>query len=376
MNGYRRPQGFTIVELLIVIVVIAILAAVTIVAFTGITQQSEAASLKSELQSAGKLIENYKTSNNAYPSSLSAAGVTTKSVIGYTYSPGVGAYCLQATPTKPGAASYHISNEGTVRDGACPVPPFATSMRELTSAQCQTLTTFTGSNVSAIVNLTDSRDSTTRTYQVARLADGNCWMLNNLKLGSATTTTLLTSADSNVSSNFTLPQLTTTGTNEMNLPRAYGPVAGSSSTGATNYGHLYNWPAATAGATTTTNPAGTNAASSICPVGWRLPTGGGSGEFAMLNAKMNNVNATAPSTSGGTGFYQNWQNNSALKGVFSGFWRSGSFSEQGTSGFLWSSSVHASIVNEVYFAYIFNNYVYITTSDTRDYGAAIRCLHS
>ena len=374
MNGYRRPQGFTIVELLIVIVVIGILAAVTIVAFAGITRQSESASLKSELQSAGKKIENYKTSNNAYPTSLLVAGVTTKDIIGYTYSTGVSTYCLQAIPTKAGAASYHITNEGTVRDGICPVPPFATTMQELTSVQCQSLTTFTGSNASAVIDLTDSRDGTTRTYQVARLADGNCWMLNNLKLGS--TTTLLTPTDSNVSSNFTLPQLITTGTNEINLPRAYGPVTGSSSTGATNYGYLYNWSAATGGATTTTNPAGTNAASSICPAGWRLPTGGSGGEFAMLNAKMNNINATAPSTSGGAGFYQNWQNNSALKGVFSGFWRSGSFTEQGTSGLLWSNSVHASTVNEAYFAYIFNSYVYITASDTRDYGAALRCLHS
>lgn len=38
-------KGFTIVELLVVIVVIAILAAITIVSFTGISQKAVAASL-------------------------------------------------------------------------------------------------------------------------------------------------------------------------------------------------------------------------------------------------------------------------------------------------------------------------------------------
>lgn len=43
--GTRRQIGFTIVELLIVIVVIAILAAVTIVAFNGVQQRAKATAL-------------------------------------------------------------------------------------------------------------------------------------------------------------------------------------------------------------------------------------------------------------------------------------------------------------------------------------------
>ena len=49
--------GFTIVELLIVIVVIAILAAITIVAYTGIQNQAMESSVKSELtQNVKKII--------------------------------------------------------------------------------------------------------------------------------------------------------------------------------------------------------------------------------------------------------------------------------------------------------------------------------
>lgn len=65
-----RPQGFTIVELLIVIVVIAILAAISIVAFTGIQNKAITASLQSDLSNAAKQLKLYYTANGAYPTSI------------------------------------------------------------------------------------------------------------------------------------------------------------------------------------------------------------------------------------------------------------------------------------------------------------------
>lgn len=44
--------------------------------------------------------------------------------------------------------------------------------------------------------MVDSRDG--REYWIARLNDGNCWMLQNLRLGQDTTTLDLTTADSGV----------------------------------------------------------------------------------------------------------------------------------------------------------------------------------
>ncbi len=69
----QSARGFTIVELLIVVVVIAILAAITIVAFNGIQARAIATSLQSDLSNASKTLKLYQIDNNAYPTSIDSA---------------------------------------------------------------------------------------------------------------------------------------------------------------------------------------------------------------------------------------------------------------------------------------------------------------
>ena len=71
MKRWAKQTGFTIVELLIVIVVIAILAAITIVAYNGIQQRAKEAEILTDLSYFSKKIEldqidrgRYYTSNN------------------------------------------------------------------------------------------------------------------------------------------------------------------------------------------------------------------------------------------------------------------------------------------------------------------------
>lgn len=63
----KSTRCFTIVELLIVIVVIAILAAISIVAYTGIQDRATNTATISGVQQAQRVINAYITLNEAYP---------------------------------------------------------------------------------------------------------------------------------------------------------------------------------------------------------------------------------------------------------------------------------------------------------------------
>ena len=249
------------------------------------------------------------------------------------------------------------------------------TMQDMTAAYCQnSMTTYDGTNEGAVVTLNDPRGDG-QTYRVAKLADGNCWMLDNLKLGSTSGATALTPADSNVGANFSLPQLATTGTADLDNPGAYGPVPGDTGAGATNYGYLYNWSAATAGESTTShNETAGNAPYSICPANWRLPIGGdyntGDGEFAALDVAFGGNGMTAGS---GEPNIAKWQSGGPFKGTFAGYWSEG-FVDQGDGGSLWSGSAFSGDADLALNAGFGAAYVFPGNGFGRGGGIGVRCL--
>jgi len=60
-------RGFTIIELLVVIVVIAILAAVTVVAYNGVQARAKNAAIVSSINGSLKLLNMYHTENGSWP---------------------------------------------------------------------------------------------------------------------------------------------------------------------------------------------------------------------------------------------------------------------------------------------------------------------
>ncbi|HSW90806.1 MAG TPA: prepilin-type N-terminal cleavage/methylation domain-containing protein [Candidatus Saccharimonadales bacterium] len=64
-----RSLGFTIVELLIVIVIITILAAITIISYNGIQNRAKDAALNDQIQKLQNAVELYNTANGSYPKS-------------------------------------------------------------------------------------------------------------------------------------------------------------------------------------------------------------------------------------------------------------------------------------------------------------------
>lgn len=165
---------------------------------------------------------------------------------------------------------------------------------------CGSLTATTYSNgvitPGSIIGLSDTRD--TRVYAVAKLPDGNCWIIDNLKLSSAYSTDstkakgfggvfsgLATSENANFANSTTANSLYSTtnitGDNVgYRIPRYNDKnvniINNSYDVNAEvyGYGNYYNWPAAMANTTEYTSATVSDAATSaICPSGWDIPLG-------------------------------------------------------------------------------------------------------
>jgi prepilin-type N-terminal cleavage/methylation domain-containing protein len=116
----KYSSGFTIVELLIVIVIIGILAAITVVAYNGIQERAHAAMLSSDLQAGAKQLKLHYAANNTYPTTMAEAneGKGLKSSDGVTlrYSTSGDTFCLSATN---GSSIYMATEQASPSAGSC-----------------------------------------------------------------------------------------------------------------------------------------------------------------------------------------------------------------------------------------------------------------
>lgn len=120
---HRKTSGFTIVELLIVIVVIGVLAAIVIVAYTGVTNSAKDAERKSELNSIKKALARYAAEGGTYPICTNTVQTCVGAILVPTYLPAIptdpvntGSYIYRYAGgyRKTGATSYQ--NTGSTND--------------------------------------------------------------------------------------------------------------------------------------------------------------------------------------------------------------------------------------------------------------------
>ncbi len=232
------------------------------------------------------------------------------------------------------------------------------------------------------ITATDARDG--EEYKIQRLADGKCWMLDNLRLDLTNSTILngLTTSNTHVN-DASLTSLKSGNRSAGNQYASSGFVAwvqGDTNnvynqakanadykdnvapvtygSGSGKNGVYYNYCAASAGSYCYDSGSGTgNASYDLCPAGWRMPTSSSSGEYQALYAAY---------SSDATSF------RNALSTPLSGNFNNGSASNQGSSGSFWSSTYRNG--NLMYFLYVSSSNVYPVIDDYRNYGNSLRCL--
>lgn len=122
MHISKNKHGFTIVELLIVVVVIAILAAITIVAYNGIQNRAKQSAAQSAVSQVSKKVLLYAVEHaDAYPDTLQDISVSDSAQASYQYNVNNSAsprtFCVTATVQN--FSYYQSSTQQNPTAGAC-----------------------------------------------------------------------------------------------------------------------------------------------------------------------------------------------------------------------------------------------------------------
>lgn len=272
-----------------------------------------------------------------------------------------------------------------------PVPAdfFAiTYMQEMTPEICTTATTPANTattpdtdgthkddnNYIPTITLKDIRDE--QLYTIKKLADGRCWMANNLNLAlNANTTLTKNTTDLNTVDSWTpsLSTLSSLADWSLDNSKAFTPQSIRPATETNyddNFGTYYSWNAAVA--SNNTSGISSTPANSICPKGWQLPTRSSSNAsdyWSFLSAYgYTSRNPMSSSTGIGSAIL-----NFPLNLNFPGTIENTSYSTlTGKRAYYWMNSYNSDNA----YAFTISADIYSSTNGivSRNTGASIRCI--
>lgn len=106
----RHTAGFTIVELIVVIIIIAVLATITSFGIGSWRSRTATTEVKNALKSVGAAMRNEKNFGNGYPLAIPSS-YTAQSGVAVTYMSGsASAYCVKGVSNADSTIVYYMSN--------------------------------------------------------------------------------------------------------------------------------------------------------------------------------------------------------------------------------------------------------------------------
>ena len=229
-----------------------------------------------------------------------------------------------------------------------------------------------------VTALSDTRDN--ETYAIAKLGDGKCWMIENLRTIPDAGTTFTAENTNNPSNDF-LTQYSSASSSDQwctadvaacynqikynsdNVLHRDSNLLRSAENNIYSYGVYYNWYTATAGNGTYESTINSIVSGDICPSGWHLPRGAmGTNDFTALNSA---VNSGATNSSAGLRVYPN-------NYIQSGFYYDSSWVENGWGARYWTTDPASNTV--VYRLYFGKKSLNTTESVKKNRGYTLRCI--
>jgi general secretion pathway protein G len=119
MNGSKNVirkganRGFTLIEILIVVVILGILAAIVIPQFSSASQEAAVSSVRSQLQTLRSQVELYRVQNNEYPATGAISSDSASNVPGGFQDLVDGGY-LQRLPEVPAGWQINLADTGSI----------------------------------------------------------------------------------------------------------------------------------------------------------------------------------------------------------------------------------------------------------------------
>lgn len=130
MNKYMRGRGFTLVELMVVLVVVGILSAIAIPSYTRYILRSHRTSAQAVLVETAQFMERFYTTNDTYEGAAlltavvprNASGAEVRYNVSFVEDPDADSFVLQAVPANAQAddacGTLTLSGTGTQGAGA------------------------------------------------------------------------------------------------------------------------------------------------------------------------------------------------------------------------------------------------------------------